>query len=422
MALDPSASAESFWRTSPVIKGSAEDRGRIVTAAETLKRIKPMFSGFGITRVANLTGLDSLGIPVCAAFRPNARSLAVSQGKGSDLTSAMVSAAMESIEAFHAERIDAPLKLGSTSELGTTHRLVDCARLPRTSTASFGAFSRIFWIEGRCLVRGDAVWVPFELVHLNYTLPAIGDSGYFVASSNGLASGNHVLEAIDHALCEVIERDAVTMWSISGEEHARQTRVDLSSIEDADILALLEQFDRGGVAVAVWDITSDIGVPAFYAAIVDRSPSLLHPLPHARGMGCHTTRRVALLRALTEAAQSRLTVIAGSRDDLKQTRYRDLFDPAGQERTRKMIVDQQGRRDYRAVPSFSSETLDADITWILDRLSRAGLDEVIVVDLTRPEFGVPVVRVVVPGLEAMYDMPGYTPGERAKALVLRRAS
>jgi len=300
-------------------------------------------------------------------------------------------------------------------------RLVDSARLARTS-ASFGSASRIFWIEGKSLCDDEEVWVPFELVHLSFTLPALTGSGYFVASSNGLASGNHLLEAISHALCEVIERDAVTLWALFGEEYANRTRLDLQTIDDADVLALLNQFEQGGVAVAVWDITSDVGVPAFSAAIIDRSPSPLHPLPHARGMGCHPSRRIAILRALTEAAQSRLTVIAGSRDDLRQTRYRDLLDPEGQERTRRMIADSVGVCDYRAVPTYESDTFDGDIHWLLARLRNVGLKEAIVVDLTRPEFGIPVVRVIVPGLEAMYDMPGYTPGDRVKSLVLRRAS
>jgi ribosomal protein S12 methylthiotransferase accessory factor len=419
---EPQIALATFWAGTPVQKAFAGGTQRVVSPEQTLERVRPFFTDFGITRVANLTGLDTLGIPVCAAFRPNARSLAVSQGKGVDLAAARASAVMEAIEAFHAESIPAALKLGSMAELGASLNLVDCARLARTSSASFGSTSRILWIEGKSLCDGVEVWVPFELVNLNFTLPALTGSGYFVASSNGLASGNHVLEAISHALCEVIERDAVTLWALFGEEYANRRRLDLQTIDDAEVLALLKQFEEGGVAVAVWDITSSVGVPAFSSAIIDRSPNPLHPLPHARGMGCHPSRRIAMLRALTEAAQSRLTVIAGSRDDLKQTRYRDLLDPDGQERTRRMIVDSVGVCDYRAVPTYESETFDGDIHWLLTRLRSVGLDEAIVVDLTRSEFKIPVVRVIVPGLEAMYDMPGYSPGERAKALVLRRAS
>ena len=412
----------AFWDGTPLHKAFAGGTQRIVSPEETLRRVRPFFRDFGITRVANLTGLDSLGIPVCAAFRPNARSLAVSQGKGVDVNAAMASATMESIEAFHAERIPAPLRFGSVDELSSQLELVDTSRLPLTANKSFHAGSRIFWIEGARLHDGSRVGVPFELVHLSYTLPALTGSGYFVASSNGLASGNHLLEAISHGLSEVIERDAVTLWAVFGEEYANRSRVDLSTIDEPAVLELLRQFETGGVAVAVWDITSDVGVPAFSCAIIDRSPSPLHPLPQARGMGCHPSRRIALLRALTEAAQSRLTVIAGSRDDLKQTRYRDLLDAERQERTRQLIVEQSGTRRYSDIPTHESDTFDDDVRWLSTRLREAGLGAPVIVDLTRPELGISVVRVLVPGLEAMYDMPGYAPGARAKALVLGRVS
>jgi YcaO-like protein with predicted kinase domain len=411
----------AFRTDAPVRKAFSDGTQRTVSTEETWRRIRPLFHGFGITRVANLTGLDSLGIPVCAAFRPNSRSLAVSQGKGVDVTAAMVSAAMESIEAYHAEGIVAPLRLGSVEELSELP-LVDVSRLPLAANKTLHAKSRIFWIEAQNLLDGTRPWVPLELVHLSFTLPALPGSGYFVASSNGLASGNHLLEAVSHGLCEVIERDAVTMWALFGEQYAERTRVDLTTIDDPAVLRLLKQLEWGGVSTAVWDITSDVGVAAFSCAIINKAPSPLQPWPHARGMGCHPSRRIALLRALTEAAQSRLTVIAGSRDDLKQTRYRELLDSENQERTRKLIVERKGTGRYSDIPTFEAETFDADVKHLTSRLKASGLGAPLIVDLTRPQLPIAVVRVLVPGLEAMYDMPGYTPGQRAKAAVLKRAA
>jgi ribosomal protein S12 methylthiotransferase accessory factor len=412
----------AFRTDDPVRKAFNDGTQRTVSTEETWRRIRPFFRDFGITRVANLTGLDSLGIPVCAAFRPNSRSLAVSQGKGVDVTAAMVSAAMESIEGFHAEGIALPLRLGTIEELSRELSLVDARRLPLAANKTFDARSRILWIEAKHLLDGTGIWVPMELVHLSFTVPALTGSGYFVASSNGLASGNHLLEAVSHGLCEVIERDAVTLWALFGEEYAEKCRVDLATLDDPAVLPLLEQFERGGVSVAVWDITSDVGVAAFACAIINKAPSPLHPWPHARGMGCHPSRRIALMRALTEAAQSRLTVIAGSRDDLKQTRYRELLDPESQERTRKLIVERQGTRRYRDIPTFEAETFDADVRHLATRLRTVGLGAPLIVDLTRPNTPFAVVRVLVPGLEAMYDMPGYTPGQRAKKRVLQQAA
>jgi ribosomal protein S12 methylthiotransferase accessory factor len=131
----------------------------------------------GITRTANITGLDSVGLPVVMVCRPNSRSLAVSQGKGLTLEAAKASALMESVEFYHAERITQPLKLGSYEQLRYTHNLLDEESLPRTSISLFNPTLRLLWIEGHDLMHDEAVWVPYELVHTDYTLPFPAGSG-----------------------------------------------------------------------------------------------------------------------------------------------------------------------------------------------------------------------------------------------------
>ena len=103
---------------------------RAQNPSATLLRLKPLLPVMGITRVANVTGLDRLGIPVVMVCRPNARSIAVSQGKGLSLTAAKVSGVMEAVETYHAERVIRPLKLASFEELRYTHALVDVESLP----------------------------------------------------------------------------------------------------------------------------------------------------------------------------------------------------------------------------------------------------------------------------------------------------
>ena len=79
-------------------------------------------------------------------------------------------------------------------------------------------------------------------------------------------------------------------------------------------------------------------------------------------------------------------------------------------------------RSFCDAPDHAGETFDDDIAWELDRLRAAGLEQVIAIDLTRPELGIPVVRVVIPGLEPLYDIPGYVPGSRARRRLLECAS
>jgi ribosomal protein S12 methylthiotransferase accessory factor len=369
----------------------------LVSPRDTLARIQPFFAQMGITRLANVTGLDTIGIPVVMACRPNSRSLAVAQGKGLDLDAAKVSAAMESIEGYHAERILLPLKFASYRELSADHAIVDVEQLPRVAASLFHQDLPILWIEGDDWLRRDKIWLPYQLVHTAYCSSHSFDLGSFFASTNGLASGNHFLEAVSHGVCEVAERDAYTNWSDLAERDQEACRIHLDTIDHPDCRELVRRFHRAGVAVAVWDITSKVGLAAFYCTIAERSEDPLRRLCAAGGVGCHPVRQIALLRALTEAAQSRLTMISGARDDMLRDDYIRYRDPDYllHHRLRNSIP---GSRCFSDVPSYEADSFEDDVNWELGCIQRAGFDRVIVLDLTRPEFQLPVARVVIPGM------------------------
>ncbi|WP_205028164.1 YcaO-like family protein [Oleisolibacter albus] len=392
---------------------------RIVPAEETLTRMRPLLPIFGITRIANVTGLDSVGIPVVMVNRPNARALAVSQGKGTSLAAAKVSGLMEAIESWHAEHIDLPLKRGSYEDLRYSNRLVDPAALPRPASSPYTPFMPLLWIEADDLIAGVTAWVPYELVHMDYRLPFPQGHGCFLASSNGLASGNHRLEAIIHGLCEVIERDARTLWSLRDEETQDETRLDLETVADPLCRRLLTRFACAGVEVGVWDMTSDLGIPSFYCRVVQGSEGPGQCIGPAYGSGTHLIREVALARALTEAAQCRLTYISGARDDLLREDYQRLLAPAEQARWLSRIRLGAPVRDFNALPTWGGRSLRGDLDALLDRLAAVGLAQALVVDLTRREFGIPVVRVIVPGLEGVQTSSGLLPGPRARRVLGR---
>lgn len=390
---------------------------RLVPPEETVQRIRRLMPIMGITRIANVTGLDTLGLPVVMVYRPNSRSLAVSPGKGMDLASAKASGLMESVEGYHAENVHLPLKLASHAELRFSHPLVDVTGLPRLSASLFHERLRLLWVEGAELMERRPAWVPFDLVHTCFTLPLPTGSGAFLMSSNGLASGNHVLEATSHALCEVVERDATTLWNLRAARARRRTRVDLGTVDDAACREMLARYERAGVEAAVWETTTDVGIPAFLCRIAERTPDPLRPLPVTQGMGCHPSRRVALLRALTEAAQSRLTLISGARDDASRQRYEGIRDLDRTVRALEHMRSEPPVRRFQDVPTFEGDSFDEDLAWELERLRAAGLRQVVVVDLTKRELGIPVVRVIIPGLEPLHDIPGYTPGARARRVL-----
>ena len=151
----------------PAAKAHRGGTHRVVVPHQTVERLRPLLPAMGITRIANVTGLDYLGIPVVMVARPNARTLAVTQGKGVDLDHAKASGVMEAVETFHGERISLPLKLLSYNEIARRHAVVDPARLPTVPDSLYHPNLPILWIEGFDLVSHSRIWLPYESVHVN---------------------------------------------------------------------------------------------------------------------------------------------------------------------------------------------------------------------------------------------------------------
>jgi ribosomal protein S12 methylthiotransferase accessory factor len=206
----------------------------------------------------------------------------------------------------------------------------------------------------------------------------------------------------------------MTLFQFTDRTSKDAQRLSLDTVDDPGCRSVLERYAAADVGVAVWDVTSDIGIPTFACTILDREPDRFRTLGPASGSGCHPCREIALLRALTEAAQVRLTIIAGSRDDIGMATYRRGQDRALLEDTARELAA-QGTRRFRDVPTHEADTLNADVAWELECLRDAGLTQVAVVDLSLPEYGIAVVRVVIPGLEGMHDAPGFTAGSRLRA-------
>lgn len=363
----------------------------------------------GITRLGNITGLDHIGIPVVVAVRPNSRAVSVSQGKGLDLHQATASALMEAIEGFHAEEVGNGRR-ATYQELAANNVVVDPRRLCTTGR-EFDPGAGIGWTQGFDLLGKEPCWVPTETVHTDYTRPL---DGYFHAGSNGLASGNHPVEAISSAICELIERDAAALWNASGMRVRARHALDIGSIDDPDSRALLAKYERAGVAVRLWDVTTDVGIAAFLCDIRDPLTGAPSRLRHFHGAGCHPDRAIALVRALTEAAQARLTYIAGIRDDLLPAEYEEPPNAEIVDALLDALCEDAVPTSLDAVPTFVADDLSQDLGWELERLRDAGMARVVAIDLTRPDFEVPVVRVVIPGLEGDIRHPHYVPGRRAR--------
>ena len=134
------------------------------------------------------------------------------------------------------------------------------------------------------------------------------------------------------------------------------------------------------------------------------------------GSGCHADRAIALSRALSEAAQTRLTYIAGIRDDLAPAEYQEAPGAEIGDALLDALACETAPVPFAAVPSSAADDLSEDLRWALGRLAAVGFGRAVVIDLTRPEFGIPVVRLVIPGLEWDPHHPNYRPGRRAREI------
>lgn len=370
---------------------------RLLHPEQTLALVSPYLRASGITRVAVVTGLDQLGIPVVMVTRPAGRSLSVTQGKGATLALAKVSGIMEAIEHHHAESIELPLLYMSERELEVRKPLVAVERLQQHGAAR--PSEPLLWVAGRSLHDGAEQWLPYECVHLDYRLPLPAGSGRFFASSNGLASGNSLNEAVCHGLFELIERHQVAAFYAldARSQHAR--RVDIETVNEELCCALIARIRAAGVRVALWDLSDELGVPCFLCDLLDERRDEFRVVPRARGMGCHGSKEIALVRALCEAAQSRLTLIAGSRDDISRTRVHSaMHSTEWNEADRQVRKGTLPERDYTALSSFQFDSFAEEACWLVRRLAEAGFEQAVAVDLSKPNFPIHVARVVVPGL------------------------
>ncbi|MFI1535521.1 YcaO-like family protein [Streptomyces anandii] len=350
---------------------------------ETWARLEPLVAGYGITRVAELTGLDVIGVPVWTAIRPGAVTLSASQGKGATWQLAAISAVMEAIELWHVEQ---PLPVawhGSARTVGAPYPLsalpqrIDDDRLDRVT---------LDWTAGTGLVTGGRVPVPVGAVERRP--PDVWRPQVFRATSTGLACGTSRLEALLHALYEVIERHALHI-----DEQRRgelRTWIDPGTVDEPYVRSLIERVQTAGAVLDLAVVSSPYGMPVCLAYLWSED----FPLWFAGG-GCHHDPHVALARAITEAVQSRLTCIAGTRDDLPSEEPVHQAAPAARPAAKSGL-----QRWEPVVGGGRAGGLAAQVDATAALVQAVTGYEPLVVDLTQPGSVVAAVKVVAPGATA----------------------
>ncbi len=358
-----------------------------------------------------MTGLDTIGVPVTLAFRPNAQTIACSSGKGLTLTQAKVSGAMEAIELHAAETVHVPIMRASTREMSASHLIPDVDDFPRRRHGLFGLDWPFHWTLGWDLMTQFECGVPVATVEMSRSRALTASLGAFAVSSNGLGAGNSFLEAVTSALYEVVERDAIacTRASFLAGHPPRTLTEEVLASTYPTVAGLLDKCRRAGVQIRVWDSTVDTNVPTYMAYVYNRVDEGVGVM---LGYGAHLDSEIAITRAITEALQGRLNYIAGARDDI----FRSAFSRTASAwaRTTESLDRVQRESPEAAVrASRAHETFEGDVHEVLDCLRASDIRHVVVVDITPEGFPVHVVRVVAPGLEG-YMHHGYLPGRRAR--------
>jgi YcaO-like protein with predicted kinase domain len=350
---------------------------------QTWARVAPMLPRFGITRVADITRLDDIGLPVHVAFRPDGLTLAVSIGSGATAVQSRVSAVMESIEAWHAENLRLPVAARAPAaalDLGYDVRALNlAARSPLTADVVLD------WVAGRGLLTGREVLAPVDLIRLDMTAPAGLVGSMFEPTSNGLATGNTFAEAVLHGLHEVIERDSVTSYLQA--PPGQQRYLDPAGCANPLTTQICDALLAADCAVLVYDIAGPVGLPC-YAAVI-WSPDV--PL-RCGGYGCHVDPGIALARALAEAVQSRLAVVSGARDDFNA----DNYQPSGVLAKPEKLAAFSWDADQAVGPDL--ESVIRHCASLIEAVTGA---EPFAIRLDHEDVGIPAVKVIAPGLRLM---------------------
>lgn len=279
---------------------------RSVSPQDTLLHAKAWAAMARIDAVSDITGLDVLGVPVFVSERHRSATDPYTYGKGRVPIESEVGAYMEAIETHFAE----PSVGLVQTKWGTPFDLPDaggCGDPVADLAPKLGCVAapdqNFLLARAQDVESGTEVWLPAELVF--HPAPDVGPS-LFGASSNGLASGNSVLEASIHALYELIERD---IWSIEFVRGA-SVRV-LGDSLPREIAEIVARAARNGLRLVIRHVPNDYAVPFFAAYLFDQNNADCRFFNG--GWGCHHDRRIALMRAVTEVAQSRLAFLHGGR-------------------------------------------------------------------------------------------------------------
>ena len=364
---------------------------RIVSPSATLKRFANKAKMCGITRIGDISCLDITCLPVATAIRPMAKTLQVSNGKGLTIESAKVSAMMEGIEIYHAES-----SKGLETHKQSQDKYEDNSNYYMQENNSWRRINSE-WLNGKHYYYGKIkrVFVS-EIDVLMYNTVNLN-------TSNGLASGNCYEEAVVHGLYELIERDAI----VNNQKSEVHKFMDLTTVQNREIKQYIKQIEDSGSEIFCRRLMHRSGLYIYETTIVNMSmPNQLTAI--VKGYGCHQMMSIALLRALTEAIQSRTTAIHATREDVVKLKKLYVRHPTLDENLMNTI---QKIRKIKKVAFDNKEveiSHDKNIKQIMEELiytiNKTMKRPCLTIELTREGIGVPVVKCIIPDINGITNL------------------
>jgi ribosomal protein S12 methylthiotransferase accessory factor len=340
-------------------------------------------------------------------------------GKSETKEGAVIGGVMEETEKWAQERFTGEPLVSSYAALRAQENALDPKLLDLPYDSIYDEDLEFAWQQCADLIQGRPIRVPLSAIACSFNA---GKNNIFYSprgaritfSTNGLASGFTLAEALVHATCEYIERHAARMSELRVENPGLNDRRYLPRRLELNTLpeparSLVARLERAGCGVGLWNITSEVQVPTFLVR-VEQNQAV------ARGTAAHPNRGVAVHMALLEAAQTIVAAVAAGREDLTvQARSLGRHERSTPLRAAAYSFwqdENERRMSFAEVDGLVADDCYTEFKWIRQRLTAAGVKHLIAVDLTREEMKpARAVRVILPEMET--NNPYYC-GPRAR--------
>ena len=275
------------------------------------------------------------------------------------------------------------------------------SRLQGLVPIPFRQDQEVDWSPVYSLTEKRFKYLPTMFCYNQYPV-ASDDERFAYPDSNGCAAGNTIEEAVLQGILELIERDAAAIWWYN---RLKMPHIDLDTSNSEFISQARSYFKGLGRSLHVLDLTHDLNIPVFAAISYNPSPS--EPDESIFAFGAHLDRKIAVERAILEVCQILpSTIKKDGKYSVSDSVFVDWLETVKLEENDWLMPGSELGKDLEAdYPKVFEPEILPSIDHCLESLRRNGI-EVLVLDMTQPDIGLPVVRVIAPGLRHFWRRTG----------------